>query len=84
MSQLNVFKYADIIVYCITYSIKTICYTSEYMNMYIPLHIHTYEYLNMGWGMGHDGVRSMYIWSMTEMGFFTLGQIVAVVPKCTR
>ena len=54
------------------------------MNMYIPLHIHTYEYLNIGWGMGHDGVRSMYIWSMTEIRFFTLGQIVAVVSKYTR
>lgn len=25
---------SDVIVYCITYSIKTICYTYEYVNMF--------------------------------------------------
>ena len=84
MSQLNVFKYANIIVYCVTYSINTICYIYEYMNMYKSAHIHICEYLNIRWGMRHGGVRSMYICIMTEMGFFTLGQIVAVMPKCTR
>ena len=81
MSQLNVFKYANIIVYCVTYSIKTICYIYEYMNMYKSAHIHICEYLNMGWGMRQVGVRSMYICSMTEIRFFTLVKLSQLLLK---
>ena len=83
MSQLNVFKYANIIVYCITYSIKTICYIYEYMNMCKSgsySHMRILEY-----GVGHGpwwGAQYVYM-SNDRDGVFYFGQIVAVMLKYT-
>ena len=65
MSQLNVFKYANIIVYCVTYSIKTICYIYEYMNMCKSgshSHMRILEY-----GVGHaPGGGAQYVYMLND------------------